>query len=417
MRISKAVVGATLVAALSLSACATKGSASGSDSSKGGIATDYGVTASTIKLGALVDNTGPFKDIGISMVQGSQIWADEVNAAGGICNRKVELVIRDTANQADKAVTLYAQIKDQVAAMEQLHGSPSIAALKSQLVSDNMLTIPASLAASSLAVPVVRLSGPTYAIEIINGLAYLQKQGLIGDGDTIGHVYVDSEFGQSGLKGSDAYAKAHKLTVKSIAVTGTDSDMSAAVTKLKSEGVKAVVLTTTSQQLGSIATQMAAQGMGQIPILGNGATWAPQLLDTPAATALGNYYAVTGLAPFGADTPTAQKIAKAYNAKYTEAPNASVNLGYVFGLITQAALEKACKDKDLTRAGIVKASANTVVDTDGLTSPLDYSKQGQEPARETYVEKVDVAVPGGLKVVEDLTATDEAKSYDPVTGK
>ncbi len=50
--------------------------------------------------------------------------------------------------------------------------------------------------------------GTTYDLEIVNGLAYLQQQGLIADGDTIGHIYIDGEYGGNGLKGSQYYASA-----------------------------------------------------------------------------------------------------------------------------------------------------------------------------------------------------------------
>ncbi len=186
--------------------------------------------------------------------------------------------------------------------------------------------------------------------------------------------------------------------------------MSAAVTQLKSQNVKAVLITTSPTQTGSVATQMQAQGIGDLPIIGVNPVFAPTLLDTPAKDALGNLYRGMFVAPMSSDIPVVKQIVQAFKAKYTDPIQDGVNFGYVSGLAFQAVLEQACKDKDLTRAGILSASRKVKVDTDGLTAPLDFSKEGQPATRATYVEQVDAAALGGVKVVGKLEASKEAKS-------
>ncbi len=411
-KVSRAVLVLTVAASLTLAACSTKGGTS--DAAKtgaGGVKTDFGVTDKTITLGALPDLSGVFKVNGIAYTAGNEIWANEVNTSGGVCGRQIKLDIKDMQYQADKAVTLYASMKDNIAGIVQLDGSPPLAALKQSLVSDKMLSIPASWASTNLDAAEVFMVGATYDIEILNGLSYLQGQGLIQDGDKIGHLYIDSEYGKGGLLGSDAYAKKHNQTVVPVKVTAADSDMTPAITQLKSQGVKAVVLTTTEAQASSAATAMAAQGLGSLPILGNNPTFDPTMLDTPAKNALGNYYRSVSFAPYSADKPIVQKMAKAYAAKYTDLPSDNVNVGYAFGLAYQAVLEKACKAKDLTRAGIVKAAQGVKVDMQGLTGPLDFSHPGEPSTRSTYVEQADPNAKGGLKIVQELTESPEAKAY------
>ncbi len=411
-KINRAVLAGLIALTLPLAACSTKGGSTGeAKSGAGGVKTDFGVTNKDITLGVMTDASGVFKVTGVNLTQGNQLWADDVNAAGGICGRQIKLDVRDNGYQADKAVTLYAAMKDNTAGMLQLLGSPILAALKSTITSDNMLSIPASWASSNLDSPAVLMVGATYDIEMINGLSYLQKQGLIKDGDKIGHIYIDSEYGQGGLIGSQAYAKEHNMTDVPLKVTGTDNDMTAAVTSLKSQGVSAILATTGPAQLGSIATQMAAQGIGNLPLLGNNPTWASTLLGTPAKDALSNYYRNTSVVPYSSDVPLAQKIAKEYEAKYTDPPNDAIDFGYASSLAYQTVLEKACKNKDLTRAGIVKAASQVKVDTQGMTAPLDFSKPGQPSTRSTVVEKADAAEKGGLKVIQPLTESKDAKSY------
>lgn len=301
-------------------------------------------------------------------------------------------------------------MKDNIAGMVQLLGSPIVAALKSQIESDNMLSVPTSWATGNLASPAILQVGATYAIEMINAMAYVQKQGLIKDGDKLGIIYITGEYGGDGLLGAEHYTSEHNQTLVKVQIAGTDSDMSAAVTQLKSEGVTAALVTTSPVQTGSVATQMAAQGIGDLPIVGVNPTFTPTILDTPAKDALGNFYRGHFVAPMSADIPIVKKIAKEFSAKYTDPIQDGVNIGYVSGLAYQSVLEQACKDKDLTRAGIMKSARKVKVDTQGLTAPLDYSNEGQPATRATYVEQVDPNVAGGVKIVGDLSASKEAKS-------
>src|SRR5947209_20490684 len=55
-----------------------------------------GRAADPIKLGVLEDQSGDFALATIGKVHGIQLATDEINAAGGIAGRKLDLVIYDT---------------------------------------------------------------------------------------------------------------------------------------------------------------------------------------------------------------------------------------------------------------------------------------------------------------------------------
>ena len=71
----------------------------------------------TIKVGWLSSLTGPLSSAAIAENQGVQLAVDEINAAGGINGRKIELLTRDTAGDPTKAVN-FAQ---QLAFQEKVH--------------------------------------------------------------------------------------------------------------------------------------------------------------------------------------------------------------------------------------------------------------------------------------------------------
>ena len=64
----------------------------------------------TIKIGWLSSLTGPLSSAAIAENQGVQFAIDEINKAGGINGRKLELLTRDTAGEPTKAVNLAQQL-------------------------------------------------------------------------------------------------------------------------------------------------------------------------------------------------------------------------------------------------------------------------------------------------------------------
>ncbi|WP_265443984.1 ABC transporter substrate-binding protein [Flexivirga meconopsidis] len=407
----------TCAIGLALSGCSVKdpeaGGIGGGGGGARGIKTDVGVTADTITLGAMTDESGVFKVLGLGITQGNQMWAADVNKSGGICGRKIKIVPADTGYSAEKAVPLYNQLKGQALGLVQLIGSPILAALKKPMVNDKMAAIPSSWASTNLDVPNVVMVGPTYDVEMINGLSYLQSQGKIKNGDTIGHIYVDSEYGKNGLLGSKYYASKHKMNVVQAPVSSTASDLTSAVTKLKGAGAKAVLLTTTPAQTASAVGVAKAQGL-TVPFYGSGPTYTPQLLDTPAGSALlsGQFLTDALMVPWNSTVPQAASI----RSQWTKAnpkgePTFGPIQGYVFGLVWGQILLQACSDGDLTRAGVLKAVQKVSVDTRNLTASLDFTYPGQPSTRAQFLMKP-ARVPGGLDLVQPQAyVSQEALSY------
>lgn len=61
-------------------------------------------------VGATVSQTGPHADLAADYGRGIELWRDEVNAAGGLLGRRVELRLLDDGSQAARAKALYAQL-------------------------------------------------------------------------------------------------------------------------------------------------------------------------------------------------------------------------------------------------------------------------------------------------------------------
>lgn len=93
----RAVVGCAAVAAMVMSAACSsaKTGSSSSGSSKG------------LTIGVSLSLTGDFADPGKAVQRGYQLWADQVNAKGGLLGRKITLKIVDDLSSPDQVVTNY----------------------------------------------------------------------------------------------------------------------------------------------------------------------------------------------------------------------------------------------------------------------------------------------------------------------
>jgi ABC-type branched-subunit amino acid transport system substrate-binding protein len=423
MSASKKSVAATLTACLLLvvlAGCGSKGtdnSSSGGGGQSGAVKTGPGVTGKTITLGLLTDLSGVFAPLGKPIVQANRLFWKERNAQGGVCNRTVNLVVKDHGYDPQKAVVQYRELSSQVAGLQQLLGSPITAALLPSLKSDQMISLLAAWPSSLLPNDNIIITGTTYDVEMINGLDYLMQQGKLKKGDSIGHVYFEGEYGENGLKGAKYFAQKNGMSVVEQKIKATDEDMSGQVAALKRRGVKAIALTTAPTQMASVAGIAAAQGLN-VPLVGNNPTYDPALLKTPAAKALeANAYIVSSIAPYNLDKPAVQKVASDYSEAYPkEVPKGSAPFGYMQSRLMYEILNQACKNKDLSRAGLVKAAHQLDnVDTGGLTAaPLSYTTVGQPSERAVYIAQP-ANEPGGLKALPQTFESDTAKTY-PVGG-
>ncbi|OLB73302.1 MAG: hypothetical protein AUI14_26745 [Actinobacteria bacterium 13_2_20CM_2_71_6] len=406
------VAGALAVALLATGACSTKtDTASSSPSSGGPIKTDVGVTDSTITLGVLTDRTGPFAAAGKGIEQGRTLfWSQK----GTVCDRKVEFITKDHKYTTTGASSTYAEVKDKVLALDELLGTPIISALQKDIETDQMPTFAASFGSDLLANKNIMLIGTTYDVEMINAVGYLMKNKGLAKGDKIGHIYHEGPYGQNAATGSKAAADKYGLTLVEQKIKPTDADLTAQIAALKAAGVKAVLMTTSSAQVGNALQVSDAAGL-DVPFVGSNPSFSGTLLTGPAkASAEKKFLVVASVAPFASTLPGPSKVRDAFKTTFPKDPKtAFVMFGYAQQVILAQTLEAACKGRDLTRAGLLKAfqGLGAKVETDGLLPTLDYSRQGGIPSRQTRILKPNATIEGGLETVQDLTADDLALTY------
>src|SRR6187431_3419868 len=86
------------------------GSAAGMVSLTSGLAAPAIAQSDPIKIGYLPAQTGPSSSTGVGINRGTQLAVEEINKAGGIKGRKIELITRDTQSDPTKAVNGAAEL-------------------------------------------------------------------------------------------------------------------------------------------------------------------------------------------------------------------------------------------------------------------------------------------------------------------
>ncbi|KOV72157.1 ABC transporter [Streptomyces sp. AS58] len=400
---------ALLVAA---TGCSSKAGGESTGDGADGVKSGPGVTDKSIRLGALTDLTGPYATLGKSIVQAQQMWADETNADGGICGRKVQIVVEDHGYDVQKAVTAYADISADVVALPQVIGSPVMAALIDDIEKDSMLTFPQAWAASLLGKQAVQVLGTTYDVDMIAAVDFLTRTKGLKKGDKIGHVYFEGDYGANALEGSTWAAERAGLSVVEQKIKATDTDLTAQVSALRKAGVKALLISAGPAQTASLAGVAASRGL-RVPIVSNAPGFAPQLMKTPAAGALEAMLSVVSAAPaVSSDLAGVRTMVAAYEKKYPGSPvDSGVLSGYNAAQLMGADLKKACEAGSLAREDVVEAHrAQRDADT-GLGTPQDFSDVSRPASLATYVLKPDPEAVGGLVVVEEAHAAPGVEDY------
>jgi ABC-type branched-subunit amino acid transport system substrate-binding protein len=397
-RAASALAAVAVVAAAS--GCSNKAQDSGGSSAASGgaaadVQTDIGVEGTTINLGVLTDLTGVFAALGKDITNANTMfWRDNK-----VCDTyDVKLNVQDTGYVPQTGVQLYSGMKDSILAMQQTIGSPINTALAPEYTADKIVNFPSAWAQTLTEIPGTGVVGATYAVEIANGYDYMFKQGLLKEGDTVGHIYFEGEYGANGLAGTQAVAKEKNLKVVEAQIKSTDQDMSSQITQFKAAGVKMVALTVAPGQLASAAAAMEAQGL-DVPILGNNPVFAPGLLQGPAANKIKkDLYVASPVSGFDQHPD----LLKEYQAAYPDAtPSLGVLVGVGMSQLMKQVLDSACENGDLTRQGVLDAfNGLKNVDTNGIVVPIRGFELGKSPSLQSFVLQP-ADVPGGAKVVQD----------------
>jgi branched-chain amino acid transport system substrate-binding protein len=202
----------------------------------------YGADKAPIKIGALLSVTGPASFLGAPEARTLEMLVAEQNAKGGIDGHRIELLVKDTGGNPEKAVSFAKQLidEDQVFAIIGPATSGETMAVKAIAEQGNTLLV--SCAAAEVIVnpitPHVFKVAPkdSDAVEMI--FQRMKKMGV----KRIGLLSSNTGFGKAGKEQVEKIAPAHGIEIAvSEVYDKSATDLTAEVTKLKAANVQAIL--------------------------------------------------------------------------------------------------------------------------------------------------------------------------------
>ncbi|MEU2040083.1 urea ABC transporter substrate-binding protein [Nocardia niwae] len=324
-----AVPTAIALAGLLLTACGAKDDASTTGS---GAASCVDTSKDTIKVGSLHSLSGTMAISEVTVANSTKLAVDQINAAGGVLGKKIDLVLEDGASDpktfAEKAEKLISA--DCVAAVFGGWTSSSRKAMKPKFESLNsLLYYPVQYEGLEDSKNIF-YTGATTNQQIVPALDYLKQKGIT----SLYLVGSDYVFPQTANREIKAYAAANGIEIKGEDYTPLGStDFSTIVNKVRTAKAGAVFNTLNGDsnvaffreysnaglkaaEMPVVSVSIAEEevaGIGAQHIAGQLTAWNYyQTVDTP----VNKKFVADYKAAFGADKPTSDPMEAAYASVY-----------------------------------------------------------------------------------------------------
>ena len=313
-----------------------------------------GVTKTEIVLGMHTDLSGVAATYGVSSSNAVKMRFEEINEAGGINGRKIQLIIEDQGYQVPKAVQACSKLinRDNVFAFVAPLGTPmNNACFKDQLAAGVPNLFPLS-AARSMYEPFDRLKfygAASYVDQMRSAVNYFIKE---KGKKAVCVMYQDTDFGKEIVVGAEMQTKLLGIKIVEMAAhKPTDQDFTASITKLQGAGCDLILMGTIVRD--SIVPYVTARKMGwtNVDFVGSAAVYD---LVVGAAQGMDGFYGMglTEMPYADSAIQTVRAFVAAYKAKYNVDPNIGAVYGYVAADLTVTGLKNA--GPDLTLDSFVK---------------------------------------------------------------
>ena len=331
-----------------------------------------------IKVGVYGDTSGATSSFGQSTKNGIQLAFDEINAAGGVNGRKLQLIFEDDQGRPEQAKTVVSKLINQ----------DKVVALLGEVASTNSLA--AAPVAQDAKIPMITPSSTNPKVtevgDYISRVCFIDPfQGSVmarfssntlkaKTAAIIGDVNSDYSKGLTAVFEQE-FTKLGGQVVAKEAYTQTDPDFKGQLTKIRNLKPDVIYIPGYYGQVGIIAKQARELGM-DMPLLGGDGWDSPDLWKL-GGVSLKNAYISNH---YSADNPAPeiQNFVKAYQAKFSTAPDSLAALAYDAAKVLADAIKRAGG----TDGAKLKDAINATKEFKGVTGSitLDASRNAVKPA-------------------------------------
>jgi branched-chain amino acid transport system substrate-binding protein len=376
---AKMFMASTLLAGVLAGCAGAKEDSSGSDSK-------------SIKVGVNLELSGGVASYGESLENGIDIAVDEINKAGGVTGKQLEIIKVDNKSEAAEATNGIIKLTSQDKVTAIIGAATSGNTVAQAQIANDTKTILLTPSGTS---PNVTVADNGKLNEFVFRTSYIDPfQGIVAGNFAAKElnlknaaILADSASDYAkGLAASfkDTFEKAGGKVVVEEAFVAKDTDFRATLTRIKSKNPEFIFIPGFYEEVGLIVKQARELGI-TVPLMGADGWDSPKLVELAGADALNNTFITNHYTSEDPDE-NIQKFVTTYKEKFNgESPNAFNALGYDTVYLLADAIERA-GSTDTTK---IKEALESTKDLSRITGKITIDKDHNPIKSATVLEYKD----------------------------
>ncbi len=333
-----------------------------------------------IEIGVIAPLTGSLAVWGENTVRGIQLAADEVNAAGGVSGRKIELVVEDSKCEPEEAVKILRSLIAQRHIPVVLGVDCSADVLAMAPVAQDKQVVLFSTGASN---PEISHAGDfvfrNWPSDALQGRLTARYARDIGGFQRAAILYVDNAYGQ-GLDqvfGQELEAMGGQVVLSEAYPEGA-TDVRAQLARIKAQSPDLLYLPAYTKELPIILQQAKAIGL-QAHVIASETFDDPGTIEAAGAAAEGVVF--PSPAAFDTQRPQGAKFQQAFEKKFGEPPGVTADTGYdALNMVAQA------MEHGATTGMEIKDYLSGLEGYEGVAGETTFDRHGDAPKNVTFYE-------------------------------
>ena len=344
-----------------------------------------------IKLGNLVDMTGPTADQGKDIAKARNDAVHYFNEKGGVHGKKLELISVEYGFQPPRAVAAYKKFVEQDKVLLVLgYGTPDTEALRPFITKDKIPYLSGSYSGhltDPKQTPYNFPGGVDYSSQIRIFLNYVKETWKESRKAKVAFIYADNAYGRAPIEVGRAYAKEIGVDLVDEQIVPTSfTDATSQLLTMKGKDPDFAYINTNTQWVPVILKDSYKLGLKTKYFINNYGIdeRTPKLAGDSAEGVMG----IQDVAYWGENVPGMKTLMEVHNKNHPgETPNSPYMRGWLWVMLTVEALKRAGPNAD--GEAIKKAFESfKELDTWGLTPPFTYTSEDHRPTTRARIVQV-----------------------------
>ncbi|MBP7003461.1 ABC transporter substrate-binding protein [Amaricoccus sp.] len=346
----------------------------------------------SVIIANIAELSGPGATSGVNWRDGAKMAVEEINAAGGILGKQVEMPEYDSQSDAQTSRAMVQKAIDEgaFALLGTVYsGSTIVNMLVAQQAGIPQFTGSESARITAMGNPFIFRTSFGSQKSMPKIAQYMQDEMGV---KKVAVVWANTEFGKAGHEAFTAEMETRGIEITAdIPTENAQADFAADVVKAKGADADAIFVYLTEEESARFLREARKQGVDK-PLVGETTLIGQKVIDLAGEAADGAMGHV-GLTP-DAPSPQVQKMAEAFQAKYGYRPDHNAIKGYIGAYAIKYATEQVGEFDSGKIAERLHGLKLTAAENPGILIDVSWDDAG-EVSRESYLVKVE----GGKQVV------------------